>query len=76
MGGNFYLYGDTFKSVNWNYDFNYGLDLDENMKIFSWIKPCFQGLIVGLCFIVDRFYKSCGHIIKTYKDRWRMHMCV
>jgi len=22
-GGNFYLYGETFKSINWNYDFNF-----------------------------------------------------
>ena len=41
-GGNFYLYGDTFKSINWNYDFNFKLDLDKNMKIFSWIKPCLK----------------------------------
>ena len=42
VGGNFYLYGDTFKSINWNYDFTFKLDVDENMKMFSWIKPCLK----------------------------------
>ena len=34
-GGNFYLYGDTFKSINWNYDFNFKLDLDENCLLYT-----------------------------------------
>ena len=32
----------TFKSINRSYGFNFKLDLDENMKIFSCTKPCLE----------------------------------
>ena len=41
-GGNFYLYGETFKSINWSYSFNFKLDSDENMKIFSCTIPSLE----------------------------------